>query len=128
VDLRFLDRTRGEEELAYYDTTLEPQALGEAIAAVREQLATMAQEGPGKWNTRSRDQGAARIIQTISTPRAYRVIVRSRRELPEQFAPGTAAGEHLCQGRGKSELEDRMQQRARRLVVSLAPLPDLWRR
>ena len=38
VDLRFLDRTNSEEELAYYDTTLEPQALGEVIAAVREQL------------------------------------------------------------------------------------------
>ncbi len=38
VDLRFLDRTNGEEELACYDTTLQPQALGEAVSAVREQL------------------------------------------------------------------------------------------
>lgn len=38
VDLRFLDRTRGEEQLAYYDTTLQPQALGAAITAVRERL------------------------------------------------------------------------------------------
>jgi hypothetical protein len=38
VDLRFLDRTRGEEELAYYDTTLEPLSLGKAITAVRERL------------------------------------------------------------------------------------------
>ena len=38
INLRFLDRTNGEEELATYDTTLEPQALGAAIAAVREKL------------------------------------------------------------------------------------------
>jgi CHAT domain len=38
VDLRFLDRTNGEDELAFYDTILEPQALGEAVTAVREKL------------------------------------------------------------------------------------------
>ena len=38
VDLRFLDRTNGEEELAFYDTTLEPQALGKAVSAVRDRL------------------------------------------------------------------------------------------
>jgi hypothetical protein len=38
IDLRFLDRIRGEEELAYYDTMLQPQALGPAITAVRERL------------------------------------------------------------------------------------------
>jgi hypothetical protein len=41
VDLRFLDRTRGEEELAYYDTKLSPQSLGAATLAVREQLKTV---------------------------------------------------------------------------------------
>jgi len=38
IDFRFLDRTRGDEELAYYDTRLQPEALGQAIAGVRKQL------------------------------------------------------------------------------------------
>jgi hypothetical protein len=38
IDFRFLDRTRGDAELAYYDTRLQPEALGQAIAGVRKQL------------------------------------------------------------------------------------------
>lgn len=38
IDFRFLDRTHGDEELAFYDTLLQPQALGKAIAGVRKQL------------------------------------------------------------------------------------------
>lgn len=38
VELRFLDRTNGEVELAFYNTILGPQALGEAVTAVRERL------------------------------------------------------------------------------------------
>ena len=38
VMLRFLDRSNGEAELACYDTTLEPQALGTAVDAVRAKL------------------------------------------------------------------------------------------
>src|SRR5262249_4774149 len=42
IDFRFLDRSRGDQELAYYDTRLQPAALGQAIAGVREQLKQMA--------------------------------------------------------------------------------------
>lgn len=38
IDFRFLDRTRGDEELAYYNTRLQPEGLGKAIAGVRTQL------------------------------------------------------------------------------------------
>lgn len=38
IDFRFLDRTQGEKELAYYDTHLQPESLGQAIAGVRKQL------------------------------------------------------------------------------------------
>ncbi|WP_211178478.1 MULTISPECIES: CHAT domain-containing protein [Brasilonema] len=38
IDFRFLDRTQGSKELAFYDTTLQPAALGSAIAGIRQQL------------------------------------------------------------------------------------------
>lgn len=38
IDFRFLDRTQGDRELAFYDTTLQPAALGNAIAGIRHQL------------------------------------------------------------------------------------------
>ncbi len=38
IDFRFLDRTQGNKELAFYDTTLQPAALGNAIAGIRQQL------------------------------------------------------------------------------------------
>jgi hypothetical protein len=38
IDFRFLDRTQGNQELAFYDTTLQPTALGEAITGIRKQL------------------------------------------------------------------------------------------
>lgn len=38
IDFRFLDRTGGDRELAFYDTTLQPAALGNAIANIRQQL------------------------------------------------------------------------------------------
>ena len=41
VVVRFLDRTHGENQLAIYDTLLEPQALGAAVDGVREGLKTL---------------------------------------------------------------------------------------
>ncbi|MGI2904852.1 CHAT domain-containing protein [Tolypothrix sp. VBCCA 56010] len=38
IGFRFLDRTYSNKELAFYDTTLQPAALGSAIAAIRQQL------------------------------------------------------------------------------------------
>ena len=38
VDFRFLDRTQSDQELAYYDTRLQPDGLGGAIESVRGQL------------------------------------------------------------------------------------------
>ena len=38
IDFRFLDRTQGNRELAFYDTTLQPAALGNAIVGIRQQL------------------------------------------------------------------------------------------
>jgi hypothetical protein len=38
LDLRFLDRTGGEQKVAHYDTHLQPQALGKAIADMRQEL------------------------------------------------------------------------------------------
>lgn len=45
IDFRFLDRTQGNQELAFYDTTLQPTALGEAIAGVRKQLCSTLVDG-----------------------------------------------------------------------------------
>jgi hypothetical protein len=61
IDFRFLDRTQGNQELAFYDTTLQPTALGEAIAAVRHQLTLMASSDEGyKWKT----QGDMELLNT----------------------------------------------------------------
>lgn len=61
IDFRFLDRTQGNQELAFYDTTLQPTALGEAIAAVRHQLMLMASNDEGyKWKT----QGDMELLNT----------------------------------------------------------------
>ncbi len=61
IDFRFLDRTQGNQELAFYDTTLQPTALGEAIAAVRHQLTLMASNDEGyKWKT----QGDMELLNT----------------------------------------------------------------
>ncbi len=61
IDFRFLDRTQGDRELAFYDTTLQPGALGEAIAAVRQQLTLMASNDKGyKWKT----QGDLELLNT----------------------------------------------------------------
>lgn len=38
IDFRFLDRTEGNKELAFYDTSLQGAALGNAITAIRQQL------------------------------------------------------------------------------------------
>lgn len=45
IDFRFLDRTQGNQELAFYDTILQPAALGKAVAGVRKQLNLAAREG-----------------------------------------------------------------------------------
>ncbi len=45
IDFRFLDRTQGNQELAFYDTTLQPTALGEAIAGIRKQLCSTLVDG-----------------------------------------------------------------------------------
>ncbi|MCT7953143.1 CHAT domain-containing protein [Ancylothrix sp. C2] len=45
IDFRFLDRTQGDRELAFYDTTLQPTALGNAIAGIRQQLCSTLIEG-----------------------------------------------------------------------------------
>lgn len=45
IDFRFLDRTQGNQELAFYDTTLQPTALGDAIAGVRKQLCSTLVDG-----------------------------------------------------------------------------------
>jgi hypothetical protein len=37
LDVRFLDRTQGEE-VAFYDTLLQPEALGKAISNLRDAL------------------------------------------------------------------------------------------
>ena len=61
IDFRFLDRTQGNQELAFYDMTLPPTALGEAIAAVRHQLTLMASNDEGyKWKT----QGDMELLNT----------------------------------------------------------------
>jgi hypothetical protein len=61
IDFRFLDRTQGNQELAFYDTILQPTALGEAIAAVRHQLTSMAASDEGyKWKT----QGDMELLNT----------------------------------------------------------------
>jgi CHAT domain len=49
IDFRFLDRTHGNEELAFYDTTLQPAALGNAIAGIRQQL-KLASESEYRWS------------------------------------------------------------------------------
>ncbi|RUT03941.1 hypothetical protein DSM106972_048550 [Dulcicalothrix desertica PCC 7102] len=38
IDFRFLDRTQGNKEIAFYDTSLQPTALGNVITAIRHQL------------------------------------------------------------------------------------------
>lgn len=38
LDIRILDRTKEDKELAYFDNHLQPEGLGEAIEAVRRQL------------------------------------------------------------------------------------------
>ncbi len=45
IDFRFLDRTQGNQELAFYDTVLQPAMLGKVIAGVRKQLNLAAREG-----------------------------------------------------------------------------------
>lgn len=45
IDFRFLDRTQGNQELAFYDTTLQPAALGDAINGVRKQLCSTLVDG-----------------------------------------------------------------------------------
>lgn len=45
IDFRFLDRTQGDREIAFYDTTLQPTALGNAIAGIRQQLCSTLVEG-----------------------------------------------------------------------------------
>jgi hypothetical protein len=45
IDFRFLDRTQGDRELAFYDTTLQPAALGNAIAGIRQQLCSTLVDG-----------------------------------------------------------------------------------
>ncbi|MUG93165.1 CHAT domain-containing protein [Scytonema sp. UIC 10036] len=45
IDFRFLDRTGGNKELAFYDTTLQPTALGNAIAGIRQQLYSTLHDG-----------------------------------------------------------------------------------
>ncbi|MFK0735499.1 MAG: CHAT domain-containing protein, partial [Gloeotrichia echinulata HAB0833] len=49
IDFRFLDRTHGNEELAFYDTTLQPAALGNAIAGIRQQL-KLTSESEYRWS------------------------------------------------------------------------------
>ncbi len=49
IDFRFLDRTQGNQELAFYDTTLQPAALGNAIAGIRQQLKS-ASESEYRWS------------------------------------------------------------------------------
>jgi hypothetical protein len=49
IDFRFLDRTQGNEELAFYDTTLQPAALGNAIAGIRQQL-KLTSESEYRWS------------------------------------------------------------------------------
>jgi hypothetical protein len=57
VDFRFLDRSQGDKLLAYYDTHLQPQALGQAIDAVRKLLTLMATGEPDgyRWKLRGDD-------------------------------------------------------------------------
>ncbi|MDF5723993.1 MAG: CHAT domain-containing protein [Rhizonema sp. PD37] len=45
IDFRFLDRTQSNKELAFYDTNLQPTALGNAIAAIRQQLQSTLVDG-----------------------------------------------------------------------------------
>jgi hypothetical protein len=49
IDFRFLDRTQGNQQLAFYDTTLQPAALGNAIAGIRQQLKS-ASESEYRWS------------------------------------------------------------------------------
>ncbi|WP_424094410.1 CHAT domain-containing protein [Moorena producens] len=59
IDFRFLDRTDGNQELAFYDTVLQPAMLGKAIAGVRKQLNLAAREGY-QWI----DQGDLDLLNT----------------------------------------------------------------
>lgn len=45
LDFRILDRARGNQELAFYDTTLESASLGSAIARIRRQLDLTLRDG-----------------------------------------------------------------------------------
>ncbi len=49
IDFRFLDRTQGNQQLAFYDTTLQPTALGNAIAGIRQQL-KLTSESEYRWS------------------------------------------------------------------------------
>lgn len=41
IDFRFLDRTEGDKNLAFFDTSLSPGAIGKAISGIRKQLTLM---------------------------------------------------------------------------------------
>ena len=41
VDFRFLDRTGGERNIAFFDTRLQPMSFDQAISAIRHQLKLM---------------------------------------------------------------------------------------
>lgn len=61
VDFRFLDRTQSNKEIAFYDTILQPAALGEAIATVRLQLKLLASSDEGyMWKS----QGDIELLNT----------------------------------------------------------------
>lgn len=45
IDFRFLDRTKANQELAFYDTIAQPDSLKAAIAAVRQQLYDTLKQG-----------------------------------------------------------------------------------
>ncbi len=48
VQFRFLDRSRGDQQIALYDTNLQPASLGEAIDGVRRMLRLMVTGDPAR--------------------------------------------------------------------------------
>jgi CHAT domain len=81
IDFRFLDRTHGNEELAFYDTTLQPAALGNAIAGIRQQL-KLTSESEYRWSV----EGSMELLNTWLPS-----LANVGRELYRQLLPANQA-------------------------------------
>lgn len=88
IDFRFLDRTEGNQELAFYDTVLQPAALGNAIAAIRQEL-NLTSESEYRWSV----EGSLELLNTWLPS-----LANAGRELYRQLLPANqTAGEEKLQ-------------------------------